>query len=118
VLASENYEVRRAEAVSGTVSGEMAWTGSIAVIIGLACILLDLCFRLEWQFALASVTTTSHDLIIPIGLFALTGLEFNLSSLAAVLPLVGISLNETVVVSARMRENLTKYRKMPLPELI
>jgi SecD/SecF fusion protein len=67
---------------------------------------------------MAAVTTTSHDIIMTIGLFSITGLEFNLSSIAAVLTLVGLSLNETVVVSDRIRENLLKYRKMPLPELI
>ncbi len=117
-LAGDNYEVRRTEAVSGTVSGELAWTGTIAVIIALGCILLYIWFRFEWQFALAAVTTTSHDIIMTIGLFSLTGLEFNLSSIAAVLTLVGLSLNETVVVSDRIRENLRKHRKMPLPELI
>ena len=117
-LASANYAERRTEAVSGTVSGELAWTGTLAVIIALGCILLYIWFRFEWQFALAAVTTTSHDIIMTIGLFAITGLEFNLSSIAAVLTLVGLSLNETVVVSDRIRENLMKYRKMPLPELI
>lgn len=117
-LAEENYEVRRTEAVSGTVSGELAWTGTIAVIIALLCILIYIWFRFEWQFALAAVTTTSHDIIMTIGLFSLTGLEFNLSSIAAVLTLVGLSLNETVVVSDRIRENLRKHRKMPLPDLI
>ncbi|ODT72506.1 MAG: protein translocase subunit SecDF [Pelagibacterium sp. SCN 63-23] len=117
-LASDNYEIRRTEAVSGTVSGELAWTGTIAVIIALICILIYIWVRFEWQFALAAVTTTSHDLIMTIGLFSLTGLEFNLSSIAAVLTLVGLSLNETVVVSDRIRENLRKHRKMPLPELI
>jgi SecD/SecF fusion protein len=117
-LAAENYEVRRTEAVSGTVSGELAWKGTLAVIIALAAILIYIWIRFEWQFAMAAVTTTSHDLIMTIGLFSLVGLEFNLSSIAAVLTLVGISLNETVVVSDRIRENLVKYRKMPLPELI
>jgi len=117
-LASDNYEIRRTEAVSGTVSGELAWTGTIAVIIALVCILIYIWVRFEWQFALAAVTTTSHDIIMTIGLFSLTGLEFNLSSIAAVLTLVGLSLNETVVVSDRIRENLRKHRKMPLPELI
>ncbi|KQT51116.1 preprotein translocase subunit SecD [Devosia sp. Leaf420] len=117
-LASADYVERRTEAVSGTVSGELAWTGTLAVIIALGCILLYIWFRFEWQFALAAVTTTSHDIIMTIGLFSLTGLEFNLSSIAAVLTLVGLSLNETVVVSDRIRENLRKHRKMPLPELI
>jgi SecD/SecF fusion protein len=118
VLAAENYEVRRVEAVSGTVSGELAWAGTIAVIVALGAILLYIWFRFEWQFAMAAVTTTTHDIIMTIGLFSLVGLEFNLSSIAAVLTLVGLSLNETVIISDRIRENLLKYRKMPLPELI
>lgn len=117
-LAGDNYEVRRVEAVSGTVSGELASTGAIAIIIALVCILIYIWFRFEWQFAMAAVTTTTHDVIMTIGLFSLTGLEFNLSSIAAVLTLIGLSLNETVVVSDRVRENLLKYRRMPLPELI
>ncbi|SEQ58948.1 protein translocase subunit secF /protein translocase subunit secD [Devosia sp. YR412] len=117
-LAGDNYTVRSTEAVSGTVSSELAWKGTIAVIIALAAILIYIWFRFEWQFALAAVTTTTHDIIMTIGLFSITGLEFNLTSIAAVLTLVGLSLNETVVVSDRIRENLRKHRKMPLPELI
>ena len=92
--------------------------GTIAVLVSLAAILIYVWFRFEWQFALAAITTTSHDIIMTIGLFSITGLEFNLSSIAAVLTLVGLSLNETVVISDRIRENLRKYKKMPLPELI
>ncbi len=117
-LATENYTIRSTEAVSGTVSGELAWKGTIAVIVALASILIYIWFRFEWQFAMAAVTTTTHDIIMTIGLFSITGLEFNLTSIAAVLTLVGLSLNETVVVSDRVRENLRKHRKMPLPELI
>lgn len=117
-LASENYEIRRAEAVSGTVSGELALAGTIAVIVALGAILIYIWVRFEWQFALAAVTTTTHDVIMTIGLFSITGLEFNLTSIAAVLTLVGISLNETVVIADRIRENLRKHRRMPLPELI
>jgi SecD/SecF fusion protein len=117
-LASDNYEIRRTEAVSGTVSGELAWKGAIAVIVSLLAILIYIWFRFEWQFAMAAVTTTTHDVIMTIGLFSITGLEFNLTSIAAVLTLVGLSLNETVVISDRVRENLRKHRKMPLPELI
>jgi len=117
-LATENYEIRRAEAVSGTVSGELALAGTIAVIVALGAILIYIWVRFEWQFALAAVTTTSHDVIMTIGLFSITGLEFNLTSIAAVLTLVGISLNETVVIADRIRENLGKHRRMPLPELI
>jgi SecD/SecF fusion protein len=117
-LASENYTIRSTEAVSGTVSGELAWKGTIAVIVALVAILIYIWFRFEWQFAMAAITTTTHDIIMTIGLFSITGLEFNLTSIAAVLTLVGLSLNETVVVSDRVRENLRKHRKMPLPELI
>jgi SecD/SecF fusion protein len=117
-LATENYTVRSTEAVSGTVSGELTWKGVVAVIVALGAILLYIWFRFEWQFAMAAVTTTTHDIIMTIGLFSITGLEFNLTSIAAVLTLVGLSLNETVVISDRVRENLRKYRKMPLPELI
>lgn len=117
-LATENYTIRSTEAVSGTVSGELAWKGTIAVVLALVAILIYIWFRFEWQFALAAVTTTTHDVIMTIGLFSIVGLEFNLSSIAAVLTLVGLSLNETVVVSDRVRENLRKYKKMPLPELI
>jgi SecD/SecF fusion protein len=117
-LATENYTIRSTEAVSGTVSGELAWKGTIAVIVALVAILIYIWFRFEWQFAMAAITTTTHDIIMTIGLFSITGLEFNLTSIAAVLTLVGLSLNETVVVSDRVRENLRKHRKMPLPELI
>ncbi|RYE86058.1 MAG: protein translocase subunit SecD, partial [Hyphomicrobiales bacterium] len=117
-LATENYDVRRTEAVSGTVSGELAVAGTIAVIVALVAIMIYVWFRFEWQFALAAITTMSHDVIMTIGLFSITGLEFNLTSIAAVLTLVGLSLNETVVISDRIRENLRKYKKMPLPELI
>jgi len=117
-LAADNYEVRRTEAVSGTVSGELAVNGTIAVVISLIAILLYVWFRFEWQFGLAAVTTTAHDVIMTIGLFSITGLEFNLSSIAAVLTLVGLSLNETVVISDRVRENLRKYKKMSVSEII
>lgn len=117
-LKTDAYEVRRTEAVSGTVSGELAFNGTIAVLVSLVAILIYVSFRFEWQFGLAAVTTTAHDVIMTVGLFSFTGMEFNLSSIAAVLTLVGLSLNETVVISDRVRENLRKYRKMPIPEII
>jgi SecD/SecF fusion protein len=114
----EDYEIRRTEAVSGTVSGELARNGVIAVVVSLVAILIYLWFRFEWQFAVSAVVTTTHDVIMTVGLFSIVGLEFNLTSIAAVLTLVGLSLNETVVIADRIRENLRKYKKMPLPELI
>lgn len=117
-LKTDSYEVRRTEAVSGTVSGELAVNGTIAVLVSLVAILIYVWFRFEWQFGLAAVTTTAHDVIMTVGLFSFTGMEFNLSSIAAVLTLVGLSLNETVVISDRVRENLRKYKKMSVPEII
>jgi SecD/SecF fusion protein len=117
-LAADNYEIRRTEAVSGTVSGELALSGTLAVLVSLIAILAYVWFRFEWQFAVGAIITTAHDVILTIGLFSITGLEFNLTSIAAVLTLVGLSLNDTVVIYDRIRENLRKYKKMPLPELI
>lgn len=117
-LAADNYELRRTEAVSGTVSGELALHGTIAVLVSLVAILIYVWFRFEWQFGVAAIVTTAHDVIMTVGLFSLTGLEFNLSSIAAVLTLVGLSLNETVVISDRVRENLRKYKKMELRDII
>ena len=117
-LASVDYTVRRTEAVSGTVSGELTTKGVIAVLVALGAILIYVWFRFEWQFALAAITTTTHDVIMTIGLYSFVGLEFNITSIAAVLTLVGLSLNETVVISDRVRENLRKYKKMSLRELI
>lgn len=117
-LATENYDIRRTEIVGPSVSGELATKGVVALLVALGAILIYVWFRFEWQFALAAITTTTHDVIMTIGLFSITGLEFNLTSIAAVLTLVGLSLNETVVISDRIRENLRKYKKMPLPDLI
>ena len=117
-LAADNYEVRRTEAVSGTVSGELAINGTLAVLVSMVAILIYVWFRFEWQFGVAAITTTAHDVIMTVGLFSLTGLEFNLSSIAAVLTLVGLSLNETVVISDRVRENLRKFKKMPTRDII
>ena len=117
-LAGEHYDIRRTETVGPQVSGELTTKGIIAVLVAMGAILIYVWFRFEWQFALAAITTTAHDVIMTIGLFSFVGLEFNISSIAAVLTLVGLSLNETVVISDRVRENLRKYKKMSLPELI
>ncbi len=117
-LQKDNYSIRSVETVGPTVSGELGLHGVIAVLVALCAILIYVWFRFEWQFALAAITTTTHDVIMTVGLFSVTGIEFNLTSIAAVLTLVGLSLNETVVISDRVRENLRKYKKMSLPDLI
>ncbi|MFB2607697.1 protein translocase subunit SecF, partial [Rhizobium phaseoli] len=90
----------------------------LGIAAALAAILLYIWIRFEWQFAVGAIIATLHDVIIMLGLFVLTGIEFNLTSIAAVLTIVGYSLNDTVVVYDRMRENLKRYTKMPLPILI
>ncbi|WP_245418388.1 protein translocase subunit SecF [Cohaesibacter intestini] len=111
-------EYRRVEVVGPRVSGELASAGSIAVISALFAVLVYIWFRFEWQFALGAVIATSHDVILTIGIFALLQMEFNLSTIAAVLTIVGYSLNDTVVVYDRIRENLRKYKKKPLTEVL
>ncbi|MFD2649780.1 protein translocase subunit SecD [Devosia albogilva] len=117
-LAPENYEVRRVEAVSGTVSGELAMTSTIGLSVAVLGILIYLWFRFEWQFAVGAVVSTLHDVVLTLGFIALTGIEFNQSSIAAILTIVGYSLNDTVVVYDRVREFTRKYRKMPLIDLL
>ena len=83
-----------------------------------SAILIYVWFRFEWQFAVGAIIATVHDVVMTIGFFVVTRLEFNLSSIAAILTIVGYSLNDTVVVYDRVRENLRQYKKMPLPELL
>jgi len=113
-----DYDIRRVEVVGPTVSGELATAGTIAVLAALAAILVYIWLRFEWQFALGAIIATTHDVLLTIGMFVITGLEFNLSSIAAILTIVGYSLNDTVVVYDRVRENLRRYKKMPIPELL
>ncbi|MEX0953739.1 MAG: protein translocase subunit SecDF [Rhizobiaceae bacterium] len=115
---SADYEFRRVEVVGPTISAELARAGTIAVIAALFAMLVYIWLRFEWQFAIGAIAATLHDVVMVIGFYVITGLEFNLSSIAAVLTVVGYSINDTVVVYDRIRENLRKFKKMPLPELI
>jgi SecD/SecF fusion protein len=114
----DEYNFRRVEVVGPTVSTELAYAGIIGVLVSLAAILVYVWFRFEWQFGVGAIIATAHDVIMTIGFYVLTGVEFNLSSIAAILTIVGYSLNDTVVVYDRVRENLRRYKKMPLPELL
>ncbi len=109
---------RRVETVGAKVSGELIMDGVLAVVLAIAAVLVYIWVRFEWQFGIAAVLSLVHDISITIGMFSLTGLEFNLSIIAALLAIVGYSLNDTVVVFDRIRENLMKFRKMPLDELL
>ncbi|WP_038036472.1 protein translocase subunit SecF [Thermopetrobacter sp. TC1] len=111
-------EYRRVEIVGPKVSGELTKDGIIAVLTALVGVMIYIWFRFEWQFALGAVASLTHDVLLTIGLFAFTRLEFNLSIIAAILTIVGYSLNDTVVVYDRIRENMRRYKKKKLPELI
>jgi len=112
------FEFRRTEIVGPAVSGELKEAGVIAVGFAILGILLYIWFRFEWQFGVAAVIALVHDIIITLGVFALLGLDFGLSEVAALLTLAGYSINDTVVVFDRIRENLRRYKKMPLVELM
>ncbi|MGA7657263.1 MAG: protein translocase subunit SecF [Methylocella sp.] len=114
----DGYEVRRTEVVGPRVSGELVQSGTLGVVISIIAVLCYLWFRFEWQFAVGAIIATMHDLLLTVGFFALTRLEFNTTSIAAILTIVGYSLNETVVVLDRIREMMRKYRKMPTDQLI
>ncbi len=106
------------ESVSGKVGCELFSTGSLALTLAMAAIALFIWFRFEWQFGVGALATLFHDVVLTFGFFALTQLEFNLGIVAAVLTIVGYSLNDTIVVYDRIRENLRKYRKMEITALL
>ncbi len=109
---------RRVEFVGPKVSAELVRAGTLASVLAVVAMLVYIWFRFEWQFAVGAVLALVHDVVLTIGIFALTRLEFNLSIIAAILTIVGYSVNDTVVVYDRIRENLRKYRRMPLIELL
>lgn len=115
---SKDYESRRKETVGPSVSGELAMKGLYGVGLSLLAIMVWIWFRFEWQFAVGAIVATLHDLLLTVGFFVFTRVEFDITSIAAVLTIIGYSLNDTVVVYDRMRENLRRYKKMPLPLLI
>jgi len=118
VALDSDYEFRRVEVVGPTVSSELAMTGTIGVIASMLAMLVYIWFRFEWQFALGAIVSTLHDVIMMVGLYVIVGLEFNLSSIAAVLTVVGYSINDTVVIYDRVRENLRRYKKMSIIDLL
>lgn len=114
----DGIEYRRTEVVGPKVSGELFLSGLYAVISAILAILIYIWFRFEWQFGLGAVIALSHDVVSTIGVFALIQHEFNLATVAAVLTIAGYSINDTVVVYDRVRENLRKYKTMPMDELL
>jgi preprotein translocase subunit SecF len=106
------------DSVSGKVSSELFDTGMKALLFAMIAISIYIWIRFEWQFGVGALLSLVHDVSITLGLFALTQMEFDLNIVAAILTIIGYSLNDTIVVYDRVRENLKKFRRMPLPELL
>ena len=113
-----NVEYRRQEIVGPTVGGELIRAGIWATVLALGAIAVYVWFRFEWQFGIGAIVSLLHDVTSTVGLCALLQLEFNLTILAAILTIAGYSINDTVVIYDRMRENIRKHRTMPFRDLI
>ena len=110
-------EFRRSEFVGPTVSSELLWKGFQAVLFALFAILIYIWLRFEWQFGFGAVVALTHDVLFTLGILSLFNIEFSLSTIAAVLTIAGYSINDTVVIFDRVRENLRKYKKLELIDL-
>lgn len=113
-----DFEFRHVETVGPAVSADLRKDATIAILASLALILAYLWFRFEWQFAVGAILTTMHDVVIALGVMAWFQISFDLPILAALLTVVGYSLNDTVVIYDRIRETLRKYKRMPLTDII
>ena len=113
-----NLNYQRVEVVGPRVSGELLSYGVIGLMLAIFCILIYLWFRFEWQFALGAMIANVHDIVLTIGFMSITRIDFDLTSIAALLTILGYSLNDTVVIYDRIREMLRRYKKMPMPELL
>ncbi len=113
-----DYEIRKAETVGPKVSEELFNNGVLACLLAIAMVAAYVALRFEWQFGVAAFIATFHDVIVTAGFFAVTQLDFDLNAVAALLTLAGYSVNDTVIIFDRIRENRRKYKRMPLGELI
>lgn len=114
----QNIDMRRIEFVGASVGDELTEQGGLAMLTALICILFYVAFRFEWRFAVGSVVALFHDVLLTLGLFSILGIEFDLTVLAAILAVIGYSLNDTIVVSDRIRENFRKIREGDAEEII
>ncbi len=114
----DTYEYRRTELVGPKVGQELILDGALAVALALLAICVYIWFRFEWQFAAGATLALTHDVLATIGMFSIFQMEFNLTTVAAVLTIAGYSINDTVVAYDRVREQLRKFKKLPLPELV
>jgi len=113
-----DIEYRRIEVVGPRVSGELLSYGTLGLITAIGAILVYLWFRFEWQFALGAMIANVHDLVLTLGFMSLMQVDFDLTSIAALLTILGYSLNDTVVIYDRIREMLRRYKKLPMPDLL
>jgi preprotein translocase subunit SecF len=114
----ETVDYRRVEVVGPRVSGELLAYGMIGLMLAIVAILIYLWFRFEWQFALGAMIANVHDIVLTIGFMSISQVDFDLTSIAALLTILGYSLNDTVVIYDRIREMLRRYKKMPMPQLL
>ncbi len=117
-LLGEGIVFRKIDVVGPTVSGELVQRGILAVTLAIGMMLAYITFRFEWQFGAGAIIALFHDVVITLGVLTLTRLDFSLAVIAALLTIVGYSVNDTVIVYDRVRENLRKYKKMDLAELL
>jgi len=117
-MFEEEVDYRRIEFVGPKVSEELLRDGILAVTLALVAVLVYIWFRFEWQYGLGAIIALVHDVLLTMGMFAVTGLEVNLSTVAAVLTIVGYSLNDTVVIYDRVRENIRRYKKLETMRLL
>jgi preprotein translocase subunit SecF len=113
-----DVEYRRVEVVGPSVSTELLAYGTIGLVLAIAAILIYLWFRFEWQFALGAMIANVHDLVLTVGFMSLTRVDFDLTSIAALLTILGYSLNDTVVIYDRIREMLRRYKRLSMPDLL
>ena len=114
----DSVDYRRVEVVGPRVSGELLAFGMIGLMLAIVGILIYLWFRFEWQFALGAMIANVHDIVLTIGFMSISQVDFDLTSIAALLTILGYSLNDTVVIYDRIREMLRRYKKMPMPQLL
>ena len=114
----DSVDYRRVEVVGPSVSNELLAYGTIGLVLAIIAILIYLWFRFEWQFALGAMIANVHDLVLTVGFMSLTRIDFDLTSIAALLTILGYSLNDTVVIYDRIREMLRRYKRMPMPDLL
>ncbi|MFL6949311.1 MAG: protein translocase subunit SecF, partial [Xanthobacteraceae bacterium] len=114
----DSVDYRRVEVVGPRVSGELLAYGMLGLMLAIFSILIYLWFRFEWQFALGAMIANVHDIVLTIGFMSISQVDFDLTSIAALLTILGYSLNDTVVIYDRIREMLRRYKKMPMPQLL